>query len=98
MLGLILLVADCAAADLEGQVVRVADGDTFTLLNPARQQIQIRLAEIDASESGQPYGNKSRQILASLIAGKQIRIVVQTKDRYGRTVGRPYVGESGKIS
>ena len=40
----------------------------------------------------QPYGNRSRQILSGLIAGEKVTINVQTKDRYGRTVGRPYVG------
>jgi len=81
------------AADLSGGVVDIADGDTFTLLTSDKQQVKIRLAEIDAPESGQPYGNKSKQALSGLIFGKDVRVVVQTTDRYGRTVGRPYVGE-----
>jgi endonuclease YncB( thermonuclease family) len=81
------------AADLSGGVVGIADGDTFTLLTSDMQQVKIRLAEIDAPESGQPYGNKSKQALSGLIFGKDVRVVVQTKDRYGRTVGRPYVGD-----
>ncbi len=80
------------AADLSGGVVGIADGDTFTLLTSDKQQIKIRLAEIDAPESGQPYGNKSKQALSGLIFGQDVRVVVQTTDRYGRTVGRPYVG------
>jgi endonuclease YncB( thermonuclease family) len=73
-------------------VVGIADGDTFTLLT-ANQQIQIRLAEIDAPESGQPYGNKSKKALSGLVFGENVRVEVQTTDRYGRTVGRPYVGD-----
>ncbi len=80
------------AADLSGGVVGIADGDTFTLLTSDKQQVKIRLAEIDAPESSQPYGNKSKQALSGLIFGKDVRVVVQTTDRYGRTVGRPYVG------
>jgi endonuclease YncB( thermonuclease family) len=80
------------AADLSGRVVGIADGDTFTLLTSDKQQVKIRLAEIDAPESSQPYGNKSKQALSGLIFGKDVRVVVQTTDRYGRTVGRPYVG------
>ena len=76
-----------------GRVVSIADGDTFTLLTADNEQIKIRLAEIDAPESGQPYGNKSRQALSGLIFGNDVRVAVQTKDRYGRTVGRPYVGD-----
>ena len=83
-----------ALADtISGKVIRVADGDTFTLLAKDRSQISIRLAEIDAPENGQPYGNKSKQVLSDLIFGKQVTVEVQTEDRYGRTVGRPYVGE-----
>ena len=81
------------SADLSGSVVGISDGDTFTLLTSDAQQVKIRLAEIDAPESGQPYGNKSKQQLSELIFGKDVRVVVQTTDRYGRTVGRPYVGE-----
>ena len=80
------------AADLSGKVVAIAEGDTFTLLTAEKQQIKIRLAEIDAPESGQSYGNKSKQVLSEMIFGKDVRVVVQTTDRYGRTVGRPYVG------
>jgi endonuclease YncB( thermonuclease family) len=79
------------ATDLAGRVVGISDGDTFTLLTAEKRQVKIRLAEIDAPESGQPYGNKSKQALSGLIFGKELRVVVQTTDRYGRTVGRPYV-------
>ena len=77
------------SADLSGSVVGVSDGDTFTLLTSDTQQVKIRLAEIDAPESDQPYGNKSKQKLSELILGKDVRVIVQTTDRYGRTVGRP---------
>ncbi len=89
---LVFLVAcQVQAADLSGRVIAIADGDTFTLLTADKRQVKIRLAEIDAPESGQPYGNKSKQALSGLIFGKDVRVVVQTTDRYGRTVGRPYV-------
>ncbi len=81
------------AADLSGRVIGITDGDTVTLLTSDKQQVRIRLAEIDAPESGQPYGNKSKQKLSELIFGKDVRVVVQTTDRYGRTVGRPYAGD-----
>ncbi len=62
------------AADLSGGVVGIADGDTFTLLTSDKQQVKIRLAEIDAPESGQPYGNKSKQALSGLLFGKDVRV------------------------
>ena len=81
------------ASEVTGKVVGITDGDTFTLLTADKKQVKIRLAEIDAPESGQPYGSKSKQVLSGLVFDKDVRIVVQTIDRYGRTVGRPYVGD-----
>lgn len=89
---LILIATPIFAGEISGKVIGISDGDTFTLLTADKQQIKIRLAEIDAPESGQPYGNKSKQVLSGLVFGKDVRVVVQTTDRYGRTVGRPHVG------
>jgi len=52
----------------------------------------VRLAEIDTPESKQPYGNRAKQALSDLAFSQQARVVVQDTDRYGRTVGRVYVG------
>ena len=91
---LLLVISSASqASELTGKVIGISDGDTFTLLTADKQQVKIRLAEIDAPESGQPYGNKSKQALSGLIFSKDVRVVVQTTDRYGRTVGRPYVGD-----
>jgi endonuclease YncB( thermonuclease family) len=49
-----------------GRIVAIADGDTLTLLTNDRQQVRIRLAEIDTPESGQPYGSRSKQALSDL--------------------------------
>lgn len=90
----LLLLANAASAQtIEGVVVGITDGDTFTLSTLEKSQIAIRLAEIDAPERGQPYGSRSKQALSDLIFGKAVKVRVQTKDRYGRTVGRPYVDE-----
>jgi endonuclease YncB( thermonuclease family) len=71
-----------------GKVVGVHDGDTLTLLDDSKTQIKIRLAEIDAPESRQPYGSRSKQELSGLAFGRPAAVQVQDIDRYGRTVGR----------
>jgi len=76
------------SATLQGRVVGVADGDTVTILTPERQQVKIRLGQIDAPEKAQPFGQRSKQSLSDLIVGKEVRVKVETTDRYGRTVGR----------
>ena len=90
LLCLFLLIAPLAATaeTLAGKVVGVHDGDTFTLLDASKRQIKIRLAEIDAPESRQPYGSRSKQELSGLAFGRPATVQVQDIDRYGRTVGR----------
>jgi len=51
---------------LTGLVVGITDGDTLTLLDDSKQQHRIRLDGIDAPESGQPFGSRSKQSLADL--------------------------------
>ena len=88
---LLLLAAHSAlAAEITGRVVGIADGDTLTVLDGARRQVRVRLAEIDTPESGQPYGDRARQALSDLAFGKAVRVAVLDTDRHGRTVGRVF--------
>jgi endonuclease YncB( thermonuclease family) len=93
-LALLLLPCLLQAGELTGHVVAISDGDTFTLLTNNQKQIKIRLAEIDTPESKQPYGSKAKQVLASLIFDKIVNVNAKTIDKYGRTVGRVYVGKT----
>lgn len=72
-----------------GKVVSIHDGDTITILQ-GKQQIKVRLFGIDAPELKQPYGKKSKQFLASLIAGQVVEVEPKGKDRYKRTLGIIY--------
>jgi micrococcal nuclease len=74
-------------------VVGIADGDTLTVRCEAQadqpaQTIIIRLAEIDAPEKRQPFGERNKQALASMCFQKPAAVKPQTRDRYGRTVAR----------
>jgi endonuclease YncB( thermonuclease family) len=78
-----------ATADqIEGKVVSVADGDTVTVLDAGRVQHKIRLSGIDAPERAQAFGNRSREYLSSLVAGQQVVVETDKKDRFGRSVGK----------
>jgi endonuclease YncB( thermonuclease family) len=88
LLSAFVLVACSAHAEtLEGKVVGIADGDSLTILLQ-RQQIKVRLIEIDAPEIKQAFGKKSRESLAQLCAEKIARVVWAQKDRHGRRLGR----------
>jgi endonuclease YncB( thermonuclease family) len=79
------------AATLLCLVVAIADGDTLTARcgEPgAYEQVKVRLAEVDAPEAKQPFGNVSRQSLAELCFQQTAAIRTEKKDRYGRSVAR----------
>lgn len=76
--------------DISGVVVGVHDGDTITVLTPEKNSIKIRLAEIDAPESKQPYGQKAKQALSDLVFEKEVKVEIQDVDRYGRIVGKVF--------
>ena len=84
----ILVVAPCwaLAADFAGRVMKVADGDTLTVLIN-KKQVRVRLDSIDAPESKQAFGKRSQQSLAQMCAAKTAIVVSTGKDRYGRTLG-----------
>lgn len=77
-----LIAAIPAHAD---PVIGIADGDTLTVLHD-RQPVKIRLANIDAPEKKQPFGQRSKQSLSDLCWQKDATYQVEAKDRYGRTV------------
>ena len=74
---------------ISGKVVSIHDGDTITILQD-KQQIKVRLFGIDAPEKKQDYGQRSKQFLASLIAGQVVEVEPKGKDRYKRTLGIIY--------
>jgi endonuclease YncB( thermonuclease family) len=82
---------DTETRTLNGRVVGVTDGDTLTLL-VEREQVRVRLAQIDAPELDQPYGKKAKAALSALAFGKPARVDVVDIDRYGRTVGEVFSG------
>ena len=92
LMGWVLLLAQAANADFTGKVVKVTDGDTIPVLRN-NEQIKIRLAGIDAPEKGQPFGNVARQSMSEMLFGKEVQVVEQGRDRYGRTIGRVYRGD-----
>jgi endonuclease YncB( thermonuclease family) len=92
LIALLSLTLPSWAAEFTGRVVGLADGDTITILTAERRQVRVRLGEIDTPESRQPYGARAQQALSELVFGKDVRVVVQDTDRYGRTVGRVYAG------
>lgn len=73
------------ASDLQGRVVGISDGDTIKVLVWGNQ-LKIRLSGIDCPEKGQPFGRKGTDFTRRLAAGKDVKLKIVTRDRYGRLV------------
>jgi endonuclease YncB( thermonuclease family) len=85
---LLLTPLPAFSADLACKVVGVTDGDTLTCLTQEKRQIKVRLAQIDAPEKAQPFGQRAKQALSDLVFGKQVMLERETTDRYGRMVAK----------
>lgn len=67
--------------DYVAYVTRVVDGDTFDTSTE-----RVRLANVNAPESGTPGGQSAAAYLKQLIEGQQVTIRQVAKDHYQRTV------------
>ncbi|MBN2769039.1 MAG: thermonuclease family protein [Campylobacterales bacterium] len=80
-----------SSTQITGKVVGVMDGDTIKVLTIHKDLYKIRLANIDAPEKRQSYGQKSKWYLSDLIYGKFVLVRISKKDRYGRYIGTVYL-------
>ncbi len=87
-----------AIRTVEGNVNKVADGDTLTTITREGTKLRVRLYGIDAPEiqhgkkPGQPYGEQAKAALMGLVLGKKVRLDIVDIDRYKRMVGIVYLG------
>ncbi|WP_164112514.1 MULTISPECIES: thermonuclease family protein [Sphingobacterium] len=84
---LLFIFDGIAQKHMQGRVVKVADGDTFTIVDKFQKKTKIRLHGIDCPEKGQDYFQVAKSFTNGHIFDKWINIEVKSKDRYGRIVG-----------
>lgn len=87
------LMGGATEREIVGKVVRIADGDTLTVLDAQNEQHKIRLYGIDAPEKGQAFGTKAREGLGDKVHEKHVRVIWKQRDRYGRIVGEVHLGD-----
>ena len=76
---------------VHGRIISITDGDTVKALTAANEQIRVRLAFIDAPEKGQAFGQRAKQAMSELVFGKDVKLLPQTIDRYGRLIAQVFV-------
>ena len=89
----VLCFAACSEDALRGRVVKVADGDTITILDASNTQYKIRLQGIDAPEKAQAFGRASGRYLSGLVAGRDVRVTYAKRDQYDRILGIVYLDD-----
>ncbi len=90
--GLVLAAPPQVVEEFSGKVIGVTDGDTLKVL-VNKETVTVRLEGIDAPESGQSFGKKSRDALVELVAGKVVTVKKTGTDRYQRTLGVVLIGD-----
>jgi len=77
--------------------IHVPDADDLTLWMP-HTHIRIRLAHIDAPESGQPYASIAQRTLRSLALNREINFRIIKWDNYGRAIADTQTATAGDLS
>jgi micrococcal nuclease len=88
--GLLTAAQPRVASEFAGRVIGVSDGDTARVL-VGTQSVTVRLEAIDAPETGQAFGNRSKQALSAIVFGKTVTVRKTGEDRFGRTLGFIFV-------
>jgi|GEM_PF-1257291 endonuclease YncB( thermonuclease family) len=74
----------------DGPVTWVSDGDTLRV-RVRGNEMDVRLADIDAPERDQPYGWEAKLALIDLVRGRHVVLVPRDVDQYGRIVAYVWV-------
>lgn len=86
--GLVTGAGAAAAGEvLTASVIRVRDGDSL-LVRAAGRDIEVRLADVDAPERGQPHADQARKALIDLLQQRNVSVEVLDTDAYRRKVAR----------
>jgi micrococcal nuclease len=82
----LFLVVSGLADTFSGRVVAVTDGDTIKVMHQGRAE-RVRLQGIDCPEKQQAFGKRAKQFTADMVMGKEVTVIAEKADRYGRTLG-----------
>ncbi|EIS1621999.1 thermonuclease family protein [Salmonella enterica subsp. enterica serovar Sandiego] len=93
----VMLPTTLCAAEIQGKVIRVLDGDTIEVLQN-KTPVRIRLANIDAPEKKQAFGRWSTNQLKGLVSVLPVRVTYTQTDRYGRIIGRVFTMDGTEAS
>lgn len=81
-----------------GDITDIKDGDTLTVLAPDGLEATVRLYGVDAPEMKQAFGPWAKEYVTELAIDRQVQVVPQTTDRYGRLVAEVILPDGRVLS
>lgn len=98
LLSILIVAISTMAQTVEGNVVKVFDGDTVQFRRSNGNYYRVRLQGIDAPETRQTAGVECKQLLYNKVAGKRIVIMFYGADAYKRMLGCLFTMEGEDIN
>ena len=84
------MAAEAKLQAVSAEVLRVIDGDSITV-RVDQTSYRIRLAEIDAPEMDQAWGEESKSALQEKLENEEVAMEIIDVDRYSRLVARVFL-------
>ena len=84
------MAAEAKLQAVSAEVLRVIDGDSITV-RVDQTSYRIRLAEIDAPEMDQAWGEESKSALQEKLGNEEVALEIIDVDRYSRLVARVFL-------
>lgn len=79
-----------------GKVIKVNDGDTFTIILEENLKLKVRLAYIDCPEHDQQFGLEAKSYTSKILLNENVCIDIKYYDPYKRAVSWVKLG-NGKV-
>lgn len=79
--------------ELYAKVIKISDGDTIQAIDINKNTYKIRLQGIDAPENKQEYGKEAKSFLSAMIKDKEVKLIIEDKDKYGRYLATIYLNQ-----
>ncbi len=80
-----------------GKVIAVKDGDSLVVLRD-KEQVEIRLLDIDCPELAQAFGRQAKKQTSDLCFGKTVIVKANGKDRYDRTLAHVILPDGKELN
>jgi len=95
LLSLSLLLGHTVAADtITGRPSRIISGDKLVLTMGEKQHFEIQLLGIQAPPLKSRWGRAARKQLSALVAGRPVSVEYNIRNRWGRPLGKVFLGDS----